>query len=155
MQLRRPIVLFCATGGGIGYLPKAPGTFGSLVGLLPCWALSHLDTVSAAAVALLFIGAACWAAHAAEAYLEKKDSRHIVIDEIAGMMITLLGLPFNAMTAAFGFLIFRFLDILKPFPIRLAEQKLPGGIGVVFDDVGAGILGNLMLRLALWVTVAL
>jgi phosphatidylglycerophosphatase A len=154
MTLRRHAVLLVATGGGIGYLPVAPGTFGSLFGLLPCWGLSFLKTPLAAGIVLAFIGLACGAAHAAEKYLQRKDPRHIVVDEIAGMMVTLLGLPFNPMTAVFGFIVFRVLDVLKPFPIRYAERKLPGGIGVVLDDVAAGIIGNLILRLVFWAAVA-
>jgi phosphatidylglycerophosphatase A len=155
MRLRRRVVLFFATGGGIGYLPVAPGTFGSLFGLLPCWGLALLKTSHAALITLFFIVLASWAAHAAERYLDKKDPRNIVVDEIAGMMVTLLGLPFNPITAVFGFAVFRVLDVLKPFPIRYVERKLSGGIGVVLDDVAAGIFGNLILRLVLWATVAL
>ena len=85
-------------------------------------------------------------AHDAEKILKKNDPGRIVIDEIAGLMVTLFGLPFNAVYALAGFVIFRFFDILKPFPIRLIEKKLSGGTAIVMDDVVAGIFSNLVLR---------
>jgi phosphatidylglycerophosphatase A len=81
--------------------------------------------------------------------LKKKDPGCIVIDEIAGIMVTFIGLPFNITTAVPGFLIFRLFDILKPFPIRYIERKLSGGAGVVLDDVAAGIYSNLSLRVVI------
>jgi len=72
-----------------------------------------------------------------------------VIDEIAGMAVTLVGLPFNLTTVLIGFIIFRILDISKPFPIRALDQRLSGGVGIVIDDVVAGIFANLLLRLIL------
>ena len=85
-------------------------------------------------------------AHDAEKILKKNDPGCIIIDEIAGFMVALFGLPFNAIYASAGFAIFRLLDILKPFPIRLIEKKLSGGTAIVMDDVVAGIFSNLVLR---------
>jgi len=96
---------------------------------------------------LLFIFFAVYIADAAEKLLKQSDPGCIVIDEIAGMMVTLIGLPFNLITVVMGFIIFRILDILKPFPIRNLDKRIPGGLGVVADDVGAGIIANLMLRI--------
>jgi phosphatidylglycerophosphatase A len=90
-----------------------------------------------------------WIAHAAENILKAKDPGCIVIDEIAGMILTLTGLPFNMMTIILGFVLFRALDIWKPYPIRFLERNLSGGVGVVMDDVAAGILSNLVLRILL------
>ena len=89
-------------------------------------------------------------AHDAEKILKKNDPGRIVIDEIAGLMVALFGLPFNAVYALAGFAIFRFFDILKPFPIRLIERKLSGGTAIVMDDVAAGICTNLVLRVLLF-----
>jgi phosphatidylglycerophosphatase A len=95
----------------------------------------------------IFIIFAILIAHDAEKILKKDDPGCIVIDEIAGLMVALFGLPFNVIYAAAGFAIFRFFDILKPFPIRLIEKKLSGGTAIVMDDVAAGICTNLVLRI--------
>lgn len=87
----------------------------------------------------------------AEKALNKKDPGCIVVDEIAGMVVSLVGLQFTLTTAVFGFICFRILDILKPFPIRILDKQIPGGVGVVADDVVAGIFTNLLLRLILYI----
>ena len=101
-------------------------------------------------MAILIIFFAIWIANAAEKILRKNDPGCIVIDEIAGMVVTLIGLPFNLTTALIGFIIFRFFDILKPFPIRTLDKHLSGGIGVVADDVVAGIFSNVIVRILLY-----
>ena len=149
MKFRDTAVIFLATGCYLGRVPVAPGTFGSLLGLLICVVLSDIWLISAVLITIAFIGCSVWIADEAEKRLNQKDPGCIVIDEIAGMMVTLIGLPFNLFTAAAGFILFRLLDILKPFPIRLIERRLPGGVGVVADDVAAGILANIVLRIGL------
>ena len=81
---------------------------------------------------------------------EKLDA--IVIDEISGMMLSLVGLPFNPISAAAGFVIFRLLDIFKPFPIRSVEKKFSGGTGIVLDDLAAGVITNIILRAAFFLS---
>ena len=149
MKFRDTAVIFLATGCYLGRVPVAPGTFGSLLGLLICVVLSDIWLTSAVLITIAFIGCSVWIADEAEKRLNQKDPGCIVIDEIAGMMVTLIGLPFNLFTAAAGFILFRLLDILKPFPIRLIERRLSGGVGVVADDVAAGILANIVLRIVL------
>ena len=149
MRMKDRVVLFVSTGGFTGKIPFAPGTFGSLWGLPICYGLSRMDLFGALLCTVLFIFVAIWFAGISEQILEAKDPRDIVIDEVAGFMVTLLGLPFNVFTAAAGFFIFRAFDVLKPFPIRLLERKLPGGAGVVLDDVAAGVYSNLLLRAVL------
>jgi phosphatidylglycerophosphatase A len=138
-----------ATGCYIGNLSFAPGTFGSVLGLFPCYLLSKIGWLLSLSLSIAFIFCAMWIAHEAENILKTKDPGCIVIDEIAGMILTMTGLPFNMMTLILGFVLFRTLDIWKPYPIRLLEKKLPGGVGVVMDDVAAGILSNLVLRIFL------
>ena len=146
MKLREDAVMFLATGFYIGNIPVAPGTFGSLVGLPLCFALAGISTATAMLGTLLFILFAVWIADAAEKILEQNDPGCIVIDEIAGMVVALVGLPFNPITVVIGFILFRILDILKPFPIRDLDKRIPGGLGVVADDVAAGIITNILLR---------
>lgn len=147
MNLRDRSALFLATGFGLGRLPKAPGTFGSLLGL-PLWlGLSRLEAPAAWGVLAFFIGFAVWISQRAERLLGAKDPGAIVIDEVAGMAVTLMGIAPSAHAALAGFVVFRTLDIAKPPPIRTLERRLKGGVGVVCDDVVAGVLGNVLLRL--------
>jgi phosphatidylglycerophosphatase A len=152
MKFRERAVLFLATGFFIGTVPFAPGTFGSIIGLPICFLLSRLNILLSVICMILFILFAIWMAAEAEKVLKKKDAGEIVIDEIAGLIVTLIGLPFTLKTAIVGFIIFRAFDILKPFPIRFLEKKVAGGPGVVLDDVLAGLYGNLILRLAIYMT---
>ena len=147
MKLRDEAVVFLATGFYIGNIPFAPGTFGSILGLPLCFVLAGLKLPLAIIFTVLFIIVAVWIANGAEKVLKKNDPGCIVIDEIAGMAVTLVGLPFNLTTALIGFIIFRILDILKPFPIRSLDKRVSGGVGIVLDDVVAGIFANLLLRL--------
>jgi len=153
MQLRDRIILLVSTGGYIGKIPFAPGTFGTLWGIPICLLLSEIGGAASLAATVAFILSAIWVAGEAEKILDAKDARPIVIDEIAGFMVTLWGLPFTVQTAMAGFLIFRFLDVVKPLPIRWLENHLPGGAGVVLDDVAAGVYGNLLLRIVLHLSI--
>lgn len=146
MRFRDKAVVFAATGGYVGMIPVAPGTFGTLVGLPLCWLLSTIGPAPALAAMVIFIGTSVWIAHRAEAVLDRHDPGCIVIDEIAGMALTLIWLPFTVRTAVAGFIVFRLLDVLKPPPVRTLDRTLPGGLGVVMDDVAAGIMANLILR---------
>lgn len=149
MSSAERIVIFLATGCYAGKLPFAPGTFGSLAALPLCWLFSRLDRPTAVAATVLIIAAAVWLAGAAERLLQRQDPGSIVIDEIAGMLVTFSGLPFTAFSAAAGFVLFRILDITKPFPIGWVEKRLSGGVGIVLDDLIAGAIANLGCRLLL------
>ncbi len=146
MNFKEKLVMFLATGCFVGKIPIAPGTFGSIAGLLFCFFLSRVSFLLASLIVVVFIAFAVWIAGKAEKIMKQKDSGSIVIDEIAGIMITLLGLPFNFISVISGFFIFRILDIIKPFPISSLENKLSGGTGIVMDDVAAGFLSNCLLR---------
>ena len=147
MKFRRRFILFLATGGGIGYASWAPGTLGTVVGLPICYGLANLALPWAVAGIIVFIGVAIWIAGAAERELGQKDPGCIVIDEVAGLMVTYTGLAWNFPIVIAGFVIFRFFDILKPFPIRQMERRFTGGFGIVIDDVAAGVMGNIVLRI--------
>ena len=143
---RQAAVMFLATGCYVGRIPVAPGTFGSLLAIIPCFLLSGLPLAVTFGIIIIFIGLAVWVADAAEKILKAQDPGCIVIDEVAGMMMTLAGLPFDVLTVVSGFIVFRILDIIKPFPIRTAERHFSGGTGVVLDDVIAGLMANVLLR---------
>ena len=152
MNFSERVVLFLATGFFIGTFPVAPGTFGSIIGLPICFLISRLDMLIGVISVILFILFAIGIAAAAEKVLNKRDAGEIIIDEIAGLIVTFVGIPFNLKTVIAGFILFRAFDIFKPFPIRLLEKKVVGGTGVVLDDILAGIHANLILRLAIYMT---
>ena len=126
-----------ATVLGAGYAPIAPGTAGSAVALLILWLVpfSRLALVAFFVVVTL---AGTWAAHVAEAALGEKDPGAIVIDEVAGMTLSVLLLPLTLPVLLVGFVLFRVFDVVKPFPAGRA-QALPGGVGVMVDDLIAGL----------------
>ena len=137
-----------ATGLGSGYSPVAPGTAGSLVGLLLFLPLAGRAfwIQLAAVVAVTILGVLAGGRLAT--MLGAKDPGMVVVDEVAGQWITFLALPMTPVTAVAGFLLFRVMDILKPWPAR-ALERLPGGLGIMADDVAAGIYAHLLLRLGL------
>jgi phosphatidylglycerophosphatase A len=140
--------LALATALGAGYLPKAPGTWGSAVGLLLWLVLPASAWVQATAIAFVLV-AGTWSAGVAERHFGRHDPGQVVIDEVAGMLITMFLNPAGWVSALLGFLLFRAADIVKPFPARRFEG-LPGGFGIMADDVMAAIYANLVLRLCIW-----
>lgn len=152
MKIKDNMVIFLATGFYVGNIPKAPGTFGTIEGLLFCFFLSRTDLLYAIAFITIFVVFSIWVADKAERILKVKDPGSIIIDELSGIMVTFIGIPFNIISVISGFFIFRLLDIIKPFPIHLVEKRLQGGAGIVLDDVAAGILGNCILRAILFIT---
>jgi phosphatidylglycerophosphatase A len=139
-----------ATAFGSGHSPCAPGTAGSAVGLLLFWPMAAWPWPwqLGACVALLLVGTVA-ATRVAER-VGRKDPGIVVVDEVLGQWVTLLTLPFTPATAAVGFLLFRAMDILKPWPARDLE-RLPGGWGIMADDVAAGVYAHLLLRVGLLV----
>ena len=144
------LLMFIATGAGSGYLPKAPGTWGTLVGLLLWWPLAGLSlTAYLATVAVLFIVGVA-SAGAAEKILDRGDPGVVVIDEIVGVLIALAAVPLHPVAALAGFALFRLFDIAKPFPVGWVDRHLHGGLGLMLDDVAAGLYALLVLHLGLW-----
>ncbi len=143
------LALFVATSAGIGYVPIAPGTFGSAAGLLLWGVLPHSARAEALAIAALF-ALGSWSGSVAERHFRRTDPGQVVIDEVMGMLITLFLVPVGWAGALGGFLLFRVADVIKPFPANRLE-KLPGGVGVMADDAMAAVYANLALRAIHWV----
>jgi len=136
-----------ATGFGAGYLPKAPGTWGSLLALPLHFFLRQLAPGHyALALGGIFFLAVITAGQA-EKILDRKDPGVVVIDEVIGMLITLIGAPNNPLIWLLGFGLFRFFDIFKPYPIRIIDQRINGGMGIVLDDVLAGMYSLIVLQI--------
>ncbi len=134
---------------GAGLMPVAPGTFGTLTALPLVLVLNHLGEPYEALALLFLVPLAIWSSSLSERCLGRNDPPEVVVDEVAGFLLTFFLLPLSWLTLCLGFVLFRFFDIAKPFPIRWFEKKARGGTGVVLDDLMAGIYANLSLRLVL------
>jgi phosphatidylglycerophosphatase A len=138
--------MFIATGCYSGYLPKAPGTWGSLVGLLLFFLLHTLSLeIYLAVIAGIFV-IGTFAAGEAEKIMDHQDPGLVVIDEIVGMLITMIAVPATPLAMVLGFILFRIFDILKPFPVNFFDQRFHGGLGIMLDDVMAGIYSLIILQ---------
>jgi phosphatidylglycerophosphatase A len=146
-----PLVSFIATGGGSGNLPVAPGTWGSLVAL-PCAAALHIvggPWLLSLAILLAFV-AGVWASGRYSRAIGREDPGSVVIDEFAGQWLAIMPVALDWRYYVVAFVLFRFLDITKPWPCRAAERA-PGGLGIMLDDIVAGVYaGMLTLVIAVW-----
>lgn len=147
MNIKNFLIKIFATFFYVGCLPAIPGTFGSLAGIGVYLLVSRFSYIYWGTV-LFFIIFGIAVSSAAEDVLGKKDAPCIVIDEVAGILISFLFLPFDIRLIVIGFLIFRILDALKPFPINRL-QCLRGGWGVMSDDIIAGVYTNIILQFVL------
>lgn len=140
----RRLAVVIATAGGAGYFPFAPGTVGSAVGVVVYFLTRHLEAPwqIGLVVGVSIIGT--WAASRAAEHFGREDPGYVVIDEVAGQLVTLLLLDVGITGATLGFLIFRVLDIIKPWPAGRFED-LPGGLGIMADDIMAGAYGWVIL----------
>jgi len=153
-KLLDQVALLMATGLGSGYSKVAPGTAGSLVGLLLFLPLAGRAWPLQLGATLVVTVLGVFAAQRVATLVARKDPGLVVVDEVAGQWITFVSLPFTPAIAVAGFLLFRAMDIVKPWPAR-ALERLPGGLGIMADDVAAGIYAQLLLRvgLAIWPVV--
>ena len=142
--------MFIATGAYTGYLPKAPGTWGSLLGVVLWFFLADLPLLPYAAVVAGLFVLGTFSAGAAEKIVDRADPGLVVIDEIVGQLLTLTLAPAHPLVALAGFVLFRFFDIVKPFPVGWFNDHLHGGLGIMLDDVVAGIYAFILLRIGLY-----
>ena len=151
--MRDRLATFVATGFGIGWIPFAPGTAGSLLGIVYWWGLTHLGSWWAYGLGMSagWIVAVLCSGRAAK-LLQKRDPACVVIDEITAVPLALAGVAQEWWQVGLGFALFRLFDIWKPFPVR-QSQSLPGGWGIVVDDILAAIYACAGIHATLWVTV--
>ena len=147
MKIRQEIIKLISTFFYTGYLPLIPGTFGSMAGLLVFYLIKDNTSVFALVTfVILILGFAVTSE--AENIFRRKDASCIVIDEVSGMLLSLLFLPYSARVVVIAFFLFRILDTLKPYPAgRL--QNLKGSLGIMSDDIVAALYTNIILQLAL------
>ncbi|MBN1355282.1 phosphatidylglycerophosphatase A [bacterium] len=161
MKFKIRLAVLISTGAGAGYAPVAPGTVGSVWGIILCVILNSAGTGMASRTGIsqpvLYLSgtAACfaagvWASGLASKFFRQKDPGKIVIDEITGYLITMSFLPLTWHWLAAGFIVSRVLDILKIWPAGFIDRVCPGGWGIMLDDAVSGIQGALALNLVRW-----
>ena len=140
-------VLFLAFGFGSGLIKKAPGTFGTLAAVPVYYLLTQTNLFIYSMTTVLAVLAGIWICGRAAEKLGEHDFNGIVWDEVAGYLLTLWFVPFSGKNILLGFVIFRLFDIIKPWPIKWADRHVHGGLGIMLDDVLAGIMANLAMLL--------
>ena len=145
------IALILSLWFGTGLLPVMPGTYGTAAAIPLYLVESLLAPQYRLSILLIIVIGAIWSSHRSQGILGVLDPPEIVIDEVAGFLVTIILIPFTWPTLIAGFFLFRFFDILKPPPIKRIEKKIPGGVGVVLDDLVAGAYAHISLRLLVYV----
>jgi phosphatidylglycerophosphatase A len=144
----RRLVLILASAGGLGYLPVAPGTWGSLAGVVLSLGLLQAPEWLYFLTLLAFFFVASWLAGQVESLLQKRDPQLVVVDEVVGYLVSLATFPPQWHYLVAGFVLFRIFDIVKPFPASFFNRRAQSGYDVVLDDVCAGVYANLCLQAA-------
>lgn len=149
MVIEKPLnklIIFFATGFYAGFLPYAPGTFGSLIGVGIFLIINGLSPVYYLITIFLLFTLGVYLSDRAEALFARDDPSQIIFDEIMGLLVAMAFIPNGVGWIIAGFLLFRFFDIFKPYPIRDIENRFNGGLGIMLDDIAAGIYTNILLQ---------
>jgi phosphatidylglycerophosphatase A len=149
-QIMSDPVLFLAFGFGSGLAKKAPGTMGTLAAIPVYWLFAQTNLYVYSLLTLVVTVGGVWICDSAAKKLDEHDFGGIVWDEIAGYLITMWLVPFTWRAVILGFALFRFFDILKPWPIKWVDRQVQGGLGIMLDDVLAGVFAGALL---LWASV--
>ncbi|UOA07569.1 phosphatidylglycerophosphatase A [Methylobacter sp. S3L5C] len=147
-QILSDPILFLAFGFGSGLVKKAPGTMGTLAAIPVYWLFAQADCLIYSLLTVVVTVVGVWICGNAAEKLGEHDFGGIVWDEIAGFLITMWLVPLTWQTIIAGFILFRFFDILKPWPIKWLDRHVEGGFGIMIDDVLAGIFAGALLLLA-------
>ena len=141
---------FLALGAGSGLAPVAPGTFGTLAAIPLLFIMPNNPWLYGAITVVMFV-AGIYLCDSCANYMKTHDHPAIVWDEWVGLLVTMFLVPLSIVTVIVGFALFRFFDILKPWPIGLADKKVSGGMGIMIDDVLAGIMAAIVMHLLMLV----
>jgi phosphatidylglycerophosphatase A len=148
--MMKRFVFLLATGFGVGCSPIAPGTLGTLLAVPIYLVLSLIPSPVYEVTLIAFFFLSVWVSEGAQNYFGNKDDQRIVIDEVMGFLVTMLWNPKTVLSVIVGFVLFRFFDILKPFPIRQLERHYRNGFGIVIDDTMAGVFSNIILHICIF-----
>ncbi len=150
--VKRP-ACFLALGFGSGLSPKAPGTMGTLAAIPFYLLMQQLGLSFYLLIVLISFVAGIWLCQRASDWLQEDDASPIVWDEFVGFWVTMIAAPAGWLWIVLGFVLFRFFDIIKPWPVSVADKKLHGGLGVMLDDVLAGTYAAVVLQLLAFVLI--
>jgi len=139
----KKLIVFLATGTYLGLIPRAPGTFGTLWGVVIAFFERGASTSLHGAIIIIVTVASILVSARAIAIFGSKDPSEVVCDEVAGYLAAFFLIPFTPFNAILVFILFRIFDIVKPYPVSLIDRKLTGGTGIVLDDIAAGIYANI------------
>lgn len=149
LKIAKHPIHFLAFGLGLGFLPVAPGTFGTLLGVFIYIANYLYFGINLILLSIITFFIGIYLCGKTSLDINYHDHPGIVWDEVVGYLITMIFIPFNTVNIILGFLLFRFFDILKPWPIRQLDEKVIGGFGIMIDDVLAAIYANVSLNIIL------
>lgn len=149
-KLKNTIVDALATAGFVGRIGFAPGTWGTLWGIPLALAFAAVGPTAYLVLTLVFIFFSIVVAQLWESLHQRHDAGEVVIDEVAGYLVAFTWLPLHWVSFACAFLLFRLFDIWKPFPISWLDRRVGGGLGVVVDDLAAGLLANVILQFVVY-----
>jgi len=147
--MKNKLIIFLATAAYVGLLPKAPGTFGTLWGILLAYLEGGRGFAFHGAFIIAITAVSIYISGQAELIIGKKDPGEVVCDEVAGVLVAFFLLPFTAFNAILVFILFRIFDILKPYPVSFLDRTIKGGTGIVLDDIAAGIYANIAVHVIL------
>lgn len=142
---------FIAFGFGSGALPVAPGTFGTLMAIPFYLAMRSLPTVIYIILVLIIAVLSAWICQRVSNEIQVRDHQGMCLDEFAGFFVTMIGAPHKFIWLVLGFILFRIFDIWKPWPVDYLDQHIHGGIGMVLDDVCAGLYALIILKFLTWI----
>jgi len=149
--MRNKLLIFLATGTYLGLVPRAPGTMGTLWGVIIAFLERGSSTPIHGAVIIIVTVASIYVSDRAAVIMGKKDPGEVVCDEVAGYLVAFFLLPFSVFNAILVFILFRIFDIVKPYPVSFLDRTLKGGTGIVLDDIGAGIYANITAHVILFI----
>lgn len=142
---------FIAFGFGSGAIPVAPGTFGTLIAIPFYLALQSLPLIFYVTIVVIITIASMWICDRVSKEIDIHDHQGMCLDEIVGYLVTMINAPHGWVWVLLGFLLFRLFDILKPWPIDYLDKKMKGGVGMILDDVVAGIFSCLLIQIIYWI----
>ena len=149
--MKKNLAVFMATTCYSGFFPIAPGTVGALIAVVVLWFVPALSWPVMSLLALLVFLSGIWAADVVEKAWKREDPGQVNWDEVAGMMVSLIAMPKHWIVFVAAFILFRIFDVIKPWPVNRLE-RLHGGLGIMADDIMAGIYSNLVLQIILlWI----
>lgn len=148
--MKKAIVKFLATGTYTGLSPAAPGTVGTLWGVVIAWFTAPAPPLVQALVITVVFAASVYLSGEESRNHGRHDPGHIVCDEVAGVLVAFFLIPFSWLNAIIVFILFRLFDILKPWPVGALDKRIKGGLGITVDDIAAGVYANICAQVTLW-----